>query len=47
MARVYTARDMRQAANAEELVGRHVVAAMLRQAADSLDREDKREKKYE
>ena len=47
MARVYTARDMRQAANAEELVGRPVVAAMLRQAADSMDREDKREKKYE
>lgn len=46
MARVYTAREMRQAANAEELVGRPVVAAMLRQAADSLDREE-REKKYE
>ena len=35
----YTAREMRQAANAEELVGRPGVAAMLRQAADTLERE--------
>lgn len=37
MAKSYTARDMRQAANAEELVGHPGVAAMLRQAADMGD----------
>lgn len=40
--KVYTAREMRQAANAEELVGRPVVAAILRQAADAMEREEKR-----
>ena len=45
--KVYTARDMRQTANVEELVGRPGVAAMLRQAADMIEREARREKKYE
>ena len=45
--KVYTARDMRQTANVEELVGRPGVAAMLRQAADMIGREARREKKYE
>ena len=45
--KVYTARDMRQTANVEELVGRPWVAAMLRQAADMIEREARREKKYE
>ena len=42
--KVYTARDMRQTANVEELVGRPVVAAMLRQAADMIEREARRGK---
>ena len=45
--KVYTARDMRQTANVEELVGRPGVAAMLRQAADMIEREARRDKKYE
>ena len=45
--KVYTARDMRQTANVEELVGRPGVAAMLRQAADMIEREARRKKKYE
>ena len=45
--KVYTALDMRQTANVEELVGRPGVAAMLRQAADMIEREARREKKYE
>ena len=44
---VYTARDMRQTANVEELVGRPGVAAMLRQAADMIECEARRDKKYE
>lgn len=47
MAKIYTAYEMRQTANAEELVGRPNVAEMLRQAADALEREGEREKMYE
>lgn len=43
----YTAQDMREMALVEESYGWDVVANMLRQAADDLEREEKRERKYE
>lgn len=43
----YTAHDMREMALVEESYGWDVVAKMLRQAADDLEREEKRERKYE
>lgn len=40
--KIYTARDMRQKAFALELIGHDEAAAMLRQAADMMEREMKR-----
>ena len=44
----YTENDMREEARIfEARGGSSNIAAMLRQAADAMDREDKREKRYE
>ena len=46
--KVFTAQELRQRANEEEhLWHDHLIAAMLRQAADALERENNRNKKYE
>lgn len=47
MSRRYTAQEMREMALVEESYGWDVVAKMLRQAADDLEREEKRERNYE
>ena len=48
MSKVFTAQEMRQRADEEERHWHdHVSAAMLRQAADALERKEKREKMYE
>lgn len=48
MSKTYTAQEMRLRADKEERYWHdHVTAAMLRQAADAMDREAKREKKWE
>lgn len=43
--REYTAQEMRTRANTMESIGHSVVATMLRQAADMMERVEKREKK--
>ena len=48
MSRRYTTQEMRVRANYEESANANTkTAAMLRQAADDMEREEKREKKYE
>lgn len=50
MSRRYTAQDMRETADDFENysdMDESVIADMLRQAADDMEREEKREKKYE
>lgn len=48
MAKIYTAQEMRVIANIKQnILGDETTAEMLRQAADLMEREEKREKKYE
>lgn len=51
MAKIYTAQEMRMAANdlasSQVRMNKRDIARMLRQAADALEREEKRETKYE
>lgn len=48
MVETYTAQEMREVVRSYESRGKGgIVTAMLRQAADTLEREEKRKKKYE
>ena len=48
MARIYTAQEMRHAADLREAWGdKDEVNEMLRQAADLIEREERRDKKYQ